>query len=87
MLFGRERKKKTLIPACTVQCKFAQPGDETGGFSKESDFIKDLNGTLHNEDDDKAVNDNEKYEFAFMGSFPIIPTRSACKMCSNWRGN
>ena len=29
------------------------------------------------------MNDNEYYEFTFFRSFPIIPTCSASKMCSN----
>ena len=43
-------------------------------------------GNLSNDNHDEAVNDNEKYEFGFMRSFPIIPIRSACIMCSNCPG-
>ena len=35
---------------------------------------------------DEAVNDNEKYEFAVMRLFPIIPTRCTSKMRSNCPG-
>ena len=40
-------------------------------------------GTLSNDDHDEAVNDNERHDFPFKRLFPIIPTRSVCKMCSN----
>ena len=30
-------------------------------------------GNLSNDNHDEAVNDNEKYDFAFMRLFPIIP--------------
>ena len=45
-----------------------------------------LLGTLRNDDDDEAVNSNEKCEFTFMRSFLIIPTRSACELCSTCPG-
>ena len=44
------------------------------------------NRELNNNDHDEVVNDNEKYAFLFMRSFPIIPTCFACEMCSNCPG-
>ena len=43
-------------------------------------------GTLSNDDGDEVVNDNNKYEFGFMRSLPIIATRSVCKICSKCQG-
>ena len=84
-----------FIGQYTVPLSCIQPGTyclkpslaTTSGIRNWSGLLRRIE-TLRNgaDNDDEAVNGNEKYELASLRSFPVIPTRPACKMYSNCPG-